>query len=211
MSGLKLNKDKTEIFNIGRGGSNGLCKEYLKLIKSHVKVLGISITGGRKKLLDINYDPIFEKMKSVMNIWSKRKLSLQGKVCILKTLVISKLIYSVSFLPSPEGARIQEMQKLMYEFIWDGKAERIPRKVLVGNYNDGGYRIPDLYTQIRAIKGAWVVKLIELEGRWKDHIVKLLPFNSPKYFSRCNIRFTDLPEKPPRHSIWSEKIGRAHV
>ena len=49
--------------------------------------------------------------------WQQRNLSLYGKINIVKTLGISKLIYSASLLPVPDHY-IQEINKLIFNFIW---------------------------------------------------------------------------------------------
>ena len=67
-------------------------------------------------------------------------------------------------LPAPHTKLINEIQALLYEFIWKGKGERIARNTLIGDYNQGGFRMPDLVTQIRAIKATWVVRAQEIEG-----------------------------------------------
>ena len=39
-------------------------------------------------------------MKAILNIWSSRSLTLLGKITVLQSLIIPKIIYKVSHLPS---------------------------------------------------------------------------------------------------------------
>ena len=42
-------------------------------------------------------------MKKMMSSWSARNLTLVGKIAILKSLVVSQIVYLLSSLPSPPG------------------------------------------------------------------------------------------------------------
>ena len=39
-------------------------------------------------------------------------------------MILSKLIYCISVLPSPHNNMVKEIQNMLYEFIWKGKGER---------------------------------------------------------------------------------------
>jgi len=55
----------------------------------------------------------------MLNTWQQRNLTLYGKITIVKTLGISKLIYSASVLPVPDHYS-QEINKLIFNFIGKG-------------------------------------------------------------------------------------------
>ena len=158
------------------------------------------------KIRSDNYDPIVVKMKAILDKWRNRNMSLAGRICILKTLVMAKLIYCVSVLPAPSKIQVKELQNLMYEFVWKGKAERISRNVLIGDYSEGGYKMPDLDLQIRALKTSWLIKASEIDGNWKEYLLLHLPMQDLRYFLRSNIRYCDLPYKPAKDDFWAETL-----
>ena len=43
---------------------------------------------------DYNAPEIFQKITKLLEIWSKRKLTLQCRITIIKSLAISKFVYS---------------------------------------------------------------------------------------------------------------------
>ena len=47
-----------------------------------------------------------------------------GKVTVIKDYALPKLIYVLTSLPNPSKQTIKRIEKLMYEFIWDGKPEK---------------------------------------------------------------------------------------
>ena len=67
-----------------------------------------------------NFREKLDKIKKLINIWSSRGLSLYGKVTIIKSLLIPKVVYISSLLPTPENI-IKELNHLVYNFLWKGK------------------------------------------------------------------------------------------
>lgn len=55
---------------------------------------------------------------------------------MVKKLGISKLIYSTSVLLVPDHY-IQEINKVMFNFIWAGKPPKIKRNTIIGEKNGG--------------------------------------------------------------------------
>ena len=61
------------------------------------------------------------------NNWKRRKLTLLGKVNIVKSLGLSKLIYNASVLPVPKHF-CDQVNKITFNFIWDNKIAKINKK-----------------------------------------------------------------------------------
>ena len=122
MSGLKINKDKTEVLILGPITTQNIPSMCIPLVKECVKMLGVTIFKEIGETVKFNYKLVIEKMKSTIQRWGNRNLSLAGWVCILKTMVLSKLIYCANALPSPPLEIIKEIQTMIYKFIWKGGA-----------------------------------------------------------------------------------------
>ena len=95
---------------------------------------------------------IFKKEK-------KRKLTLFGKTCVINTLAISKLIYTATILCLPTEEYVKKTQRLIFNLIWN-KTERIKRNTLIGNISDGGLAIRYIDSKLKALKAAWVPRLL---------------------------------------------------
>jgi hypothetical protein len=206
VSGLKINKDKTEILLLGSTRSNNIGPKMEQHIKEHIKMLGIQICKNKEKLMELNYNPIMEKINNTIARWQNKELSIQGKIVILKTFIISKLIYAINVLPSPPKEKLKEIQDIMYKFVWDNKPDKIKRDTLIGDYADGGLRMPDLISQNTSLKAIWIKKILELDGNWKEYILDRLPKNSAWYFMNCSIKYADIPKKPHRDDFWNEVL-----
>ena len=139
----------------------------------------------------------------MIETWKSRRMSLAGKISIIKSLITSKLIYCISTLPSPSKPFWEEANKLLYKFIYDGKGEKIKRDTLIGSYEDGGYKMIDIITKNKVMKLSWMEKCIRINGIWKEYMCSKVPVDI-QYMARCNIKFIDLPFKFPKNSIWTE-------
>jgi exonuclease III len=204
VSGLKVNKEKTEILPLGPTNPENLDKDISPYIRDYVKMLGINISRNKEEIIELNYKPILDKIEHTLTWWQYKGLSIHGKIVVLKTLVISKLIYALSVIPSPPKKTLEDLQKKLYEFVWDGKGDKIKRDTLIGDYIDGGYRMPDLITYSQALKVAWLKRVTQYSGTWSDQIMRTLPTGNMEYFMSCEINFADIPKKPCKGSIWNE-------
>ena len=95
-----------------------------------------------------------------------------GRIAILKSLILSKLIYLWILLPNPPDQEIKQLQKQCYAFVWDNKPDKMKRKYAIQNVNNGGIAMPDIKTQIYSLKMTWVKKLYVGTPKWK-HILQV--------------------------------------
>ena len=147
MTGLKLNIDKTEIILLGKAYKNNIPRKYRHQIKEEIKSLDITISTDQAKSNTKNYNDILGKMRSTIEKWETRKMSLAGRICIIKRLITSKLIYAMSNLNSPAPEYWKEVNEMLYRFVHNNKNEKIKRNILIGPYETGGYRMIDLEIQ----------------------------------------------------------------
>ena len=61
-----------------------------------------------------------------------------GKITVIKINALPKLIYALSSLPNPTTQTVKIIEKLMYDFIWDGRPEKVKRDILIIGYEIGG-------------------------------------------------------------------------
>ena len=76
--------------------------------------------------------------------WRHRKLILMGKIVVIKSYALPKIIYPLISLPNPPKETIKRIEKLMYGFILDGKPDKIKRETLISDCDKGGLRMIDI-------------------------------------------------------------------
>ena len=151
ISGLKINIDKSELLMLGSCTIWDIPKKYRPIVKESVKILGIHLSRDHRMVYTLNYIPVLDKIKNLATIWSKRNLSLAGKITIIKTMILSKLIYCMTVLPKPPLEHLKDVERITYKFIANNKQEKLPRATLIGDFKEGGYRMTDIHSQLQAI------------------------------------------------------------
>lgn len=162
-AGSKININKTECILLG--GLKDMYDEINGIKATHkaVRCLGIYIGHDKEECYNKNWMKIYHDMEKLFESWKRRKLTVFGKSCMIKTLATSKLVYIASILCIPDKEYICKVQRLLFNFIWD-KSERIKRNTLIGDITDGGLSIIDIESKFKALKAAWIPRLLSSKG-----------------------------------------------
>ena len=99
---------------------------------------------NRENLLSSNLEPKIIDFEKCLMEWRHRKLTLMGKIVVIKPYALPKLIYPLTSLPNPQKETIKRIEKLMYDFIWDGKQDKINWEILISDYGKGKLRMIDI-------------------------------------------------------------------
>lgn len=177
-SGLLMNSEKTQVMWLGnKKNSNEKFCPNLHMIwnPTKIKILGIWFTQDLKDCETINYKDKFAEIKVLFKIWSQRTITPLGRVAILKSLILSKLIHLWILLPDPPDQSIQLLQNLCFQFVWNGKKDKIARKTSVKTVKQGGLNIPDIRKYIYALKLSWIRKFRTSDHKWTRIAEKMYP------------------------------------
>ena len=161
-SGLNINNDKTQIIWIGSRRNCGL--RFMRdrnfiWDPGTFKILGITFSTNLEELVALNYkDKINEVIRDIAK-WKKRSLTPLGKITIIKTLVLSKLTYLLTNLPDPPAEFIKELDSILYEFLWGGKAHRVKKTTMCKSYENGGLKMCNVQATIAAFKISWIRRI----------------------------------------------------
>ena len=120
-----------------------------------IETLGIKITGNTKDHYMLNLHEKIVKMKNLLKIWKKRKLTLKGKVQVINSLGLSNLLYVCSIINTPTIV-FKEVKKIIMNFIWENKPAKIAYNTLIQSVNEGGLGLTDLEIKSRALALKWI-------------------------------------------------------
>ena len=133
MSSLKINIEKTRAVWIGSMNKSNcqLCRDiHLNWEQKPIKILGVTFTPEVFDVWQHNAPDILQKMENILAVWSKRKLTLQGKITIIKSVVLSKFVHLFLSLPNPPGNLIQTLNKMFYKFLWNSGQIELKESIL---------------------------------------------------------------------------------
>ena len=112
--------------------------------KKKLKILGLYFCSYKcASHIDENWSERIVKIKRLISFWEKRNLSVVGKIRIIKTFLISQVVYVMQALAVPEKVLIK-MNRLLFIFLWRQKDcnrrafEKVKRSVLCADVGSGG-------------------------------------------------------------------------
>ena len=187
LSGCKLNFTKTEAIWIGsKKGHQDFpyTDRGVSWKNSKFKCLGVTFSLNSTLLFDLNYKEKLKQMERVINCWKMRNLSLIGRVCVIKTLVLPQLIYLFSVLSIKlPSSFFKTLNTMFFKFIWNGGNDRVQRKVTYNDYTQAGLKMIDISSFATAQKMMWVKLLLDenFDSPWKCiELLFLEKFNQDK-------------------------------
>ena len=167
ISGLKLNRKKTKAMWLGSMKHNTSKILEFKSTREPVKVLGIFIGYNQDKIIEENFLNRIRKMKTRLNLWLSRDLTLYGKSLRAKTLGVSQLVYAASLLSVP-NAVIKIVQTELFSFLWKNKKDKIKRAVIYQPVAEGGLNFINFDTMVESLRLAWLSRLLgDNDDSWK--------------------------------------------
>ena len=95
-----------------------------------MRTLGLWLSTDPNLAVSLNYNEMFEKIRKILSCWKFRRLTLLGKITVLKSLAASQLVYLLSPLCSNHNI-LKEINGVFLQFLWNDKGDKIKRNVMV--------------------------------------------------------------------------------
>jgi hypothetical protein len=137
-SGLFLNADKTELFNITSPNTFAMQihnvtynnQNYGIPNATSVKINGIIFNTDKEVMANENFEVMMQKMHKHFLEWSKRHLSILGKIQIIKTFGLSQYLYSLAVIEFTVE-QWKEINAQIAKFIWNKNyvGNRAPNRI----------------------------------------------------------------------------------
>ena len=105
-------------------------------------LLGVHFSYDQEATVKKNFLEKLGTLKNTLKMWSQRNLSLYRKINIVKTLALSKLLFICIVLESSENFA-DEVNKIVFDFIWNYKPAKIRKTTLIKNKEEGGLNMKD--------------------------------------------------------------------
>ena len=167
-SGLKMNLDKTHAVWLGNKANcnDKLCDELRLSWVSKFNLLGIEFSTVLKDIVPLNYAKKIVDMEKLLLQYKKHNLTLMGKVTVVKTLAIPKIVYLLTCLPLPCQTLLERIQKMLKSFIWETTV-RISLKQLEKDVCEGGLKLTNILCFNKSLKLTWIKRILNTNGDWQ--------------------------------------------
>jgi hypothetical protein len=168
ISGLETNVEKTTLMPIGCL-DEPLDDDIINLgfeIVEEIKCLGVKI-NNRASNLESNFDPVCGKIRQLIGSWDRFNLSLPGKICVAKTMLLSQIGY-LGCIITPSAEQLRTMQEMIDLYVTKGIVIAADR--LYAKPKNGGLGLIRLENYITALQCSWIKRcslIINDTWRWK--------------------------------------------
>ena len=161
--GLMVSYEKTCLYRVGTlAGTDAQVYTQKNYLWSNepMDTLGVKLDcSDNSQVIELNYKNVRDKLLNICNDWYNRSLSLIGKVQVVNTLMASLFVYKMSVMLNMSAAMISEMELILRRFIWTGKRDKIPLRILQLDHKQGGLRLVNLTARQCAFKCKWIYRL----------------------------------------------------
>ena len=89
-----------------------------------------------------------------------RRLTLEGKIVIFKTIAISKIVFQAFITTVPKHI-FNELKKIQNAFFWNNSSPKIKHETLCNDYKAGGLKNVDIPSKIIALQCSWIRRLYD--------------------------------------------------
>jgi hypothetical protein len=174
-SGLRASYmyDKTQAVWIGARRGCGEEVQTNKPIKwNHsgaFKLLSIQYSLHKSDRYIDNFTQKIEKIQRLLGDWSLRKISLIGKVSHqdFGTAYTGSTFYCSA---RSSSTYCQKNPRYFFNFLWNNKVDKVKRNTVIGNYEDGGLKMPHVLSFVHALtflglRESWI-QIIMLHGKY---------------------------------------------
>ena len=135
---------KSEIAGIGT------LKGY-QYSKLYQQLLGISFSYNKKLETKENFIRYVRKIEKVLKLWRMKNLTVEGKITIFKPSAIYKIMH-LSLVTNIPSEIINELNKILKEFIWNENNPKIKNTTLRNKYENGGLKNVDISSKIISLQ-----------------------------------------------------------
>ena len=175
ISGLKVNLEKTFCMPIGTLQCSQMSPTLGVKFVDEINILGIHFNRNLASLADENLKLKLPTIQHDIAQWKRRNLTPIGKICIVKTLLLSKMVHLFMALPKPTTKQLNQIQNILFEFIWGNKPDKVKRTKLIQQYSSDGLKMINVDAFIDSLKFAFLRRLTKSSGDWTMLFYNYLP------------------------------------
>ncbi|XP_010419362.1 PREDICTED: uncharacterized protein LOC104705067 [Camelina sativa] len=164
-SGLKVNKDKSQLFHGGLENNGSLMLETygFPLGALPIRYLGLPLMHRRLRIAE--YEPLLEKISSKFRSWVTKSLSFAGRLQLISSVIFGSINFWMSTFILPKGC-IKRIESLCARFLWsgnidEGKGAKVVWEVVCLPKSEGGLGLRRLSDWNRTLLLKLVWRLFE--------------------------------------------------
>jgi len=195
-SGALLNLEKCEgTTSTGSPPETVNCRPMSWFSKDHTfRYLGVPV--GFRPSIDPYWQKALQKVSTALGNWSRRNLSLEGRILITKAIALPKVQYLLFALPMSKQRVLAPLEKMIWSFIWNGKKSKIARSSLQLPRKQGGLEAVAVGDYCASMRMKMLQRLLDpaVLSPWKSYIEHKIQEQTLEWdFSLTDFLLSSLP------------------
>ena len=166
------------------------------------RILGFLFSAVPVTYIDKNFYDVTLKCQAIMDTWNDSNLSLIGRVLVVNTLVISKLVYILQTMNITKR-RLGFLNKRISNFIWSGMGSRSKLNILEWGKDRGGLGLIPVDLKARSLRFKTVKEYLgkSEDGRGDDPVTQILA-----YFMDITVRASVYQDLGHKRQLFQDPI-----
>ena len=124
-----------------------------------IKILGIYFSYNKNLEQEKNFLNHIVKIQNILKLWKLRNLTIEGRIVVFKSLLISKYIHLALVTEIPTST-INLSTKIQMEFIRKGKNPEIKNRTSCNDYEYGGLKNVGIFSNAVNLQCSWMKRLL---------------------------------------------------
>ena len=117
-----------------------------------------------------NIENKIDSMKCITKAWGCRNIIPIGRITVLKSIVLSKIMHVLLSLSTPSNETLKRINELCYRFIWKGRHE-VSTPTLCIDFKDGGLKMLNMKEFDNSLKITWIRKILTTNPDWEEFAI----------------------------------------
>ena len=172
-TGLHLNKSKSNAMYISQTDQKDTFKYGIKFV-NRLKILGVLFSNEcSTQHIKENYTEKIAKLEHICALWSKRHLTLLGKITVLKSFGLSLFIHIMQSI-GINREFLDKINQIFFRFIWKNSftntkaTEKVKRITICNKKINGGLNTIDITTMQQSFFLEWAERYLSFEDHsWR--------------------------------------------
>lgn len=171
LSGMVLNKKKTKIIGLGGWADRQAWPLDYLVTSDEIKIYGLTFKNTVKESISVTWRGCVTKIRNYIYSWKNRFLPfLRQRVELLNIFALSKLWYFAQAFPIPKKDLI-EIEKLVGDFVWQGRPERIALPEICAPVKEGGLGLQNLQARCDALLLRQITRILDVPCNARQHFM----------------------------------------
>ncbi|KAG7588439.1 Reverse transcriptase domain [Arabidopsis suecica] len=119
LSGLRMNKDKTDLFYTGVDQTEGDSLDSLGFNHGTLPIRYLGLPLLHRKLRKADYSSLIDQVAARFNCWAVKCLSFAGRLQLISSVIYGLINFWMSAFALPKGC-LKHLEKLCNGFLWSG-------------------------------------------------------------------------------------------